>query len=298
MKWLVIITGPTAIGKTKLSIQLAKYFNTEIISCDSRQIYKEMSIGTAVPTIEEREGIPHHMLQIISIHDYYNAYKYEQQSLKILEELFNKYDILIMTGGTGLYINAVLYGIDDIPDVDLKIRQELTERLKNKGIQKLQEELKKIDPEIYHRIDINNPKRILKALEIYYTSGKPYSSFLTGKKKARNFNYILIGINEDRKKLYEKIDDRVDKMIKNGLIEEAQKLYPYKSLNALNTVGYKELFDYFDNKIDLKAAIEKIKFNTHKYARKQLIWFKKYNDIQWFEPNDFNNIIKYIKSKI
>jgi len=299
MKWLVIITGPTGIGKTKLSIKLAKDFNTEIISCDSRQVYKEMSIGTAVPTNEEREGIVHHMLQIISITDYFNAYKYEQQAISIIDELFKKYDILLMTGGTGLYINAILYGIDDIPDVDFNVRKNLSNRLKNEGLEKLQEELKLIDPQIYYKIDINNPKRILKALEIYYTSGKPYSSFLTGKKKQRNFNSILIALDEERDMLYKKIDDRVDIMIKNGLIEEARQLYTYKYLNALNTVGYKELFDYFENKTDLKTAIEKIKFNTHKYARKQLVWLRKYkNNINWFLPYDYEKIKSFIHSNV
>jgi len=298
MKWLIILTGPTGIGKTKLSIKLAKHFNTEIISCDSRQIYKEMTIGTAVPSIEEREGIPHHMLQIISIKDYYNAYKYEQQAIALIEELFKKYDILLMTGGTGLYINAILYGIDDIPDVDLNIRENLIERFNKEGLKVLQEDLKEIDPKTFYNIDINNPKRVLKALEIYYTSGKHYSSFLTGKKKKRNFNTILIGLNENREKLYKKIDHRVDKMIEKGLIEEAQELYPFRNLNALNTVGYKELFEYFDNKINLQTAIEKIKFNTHKYARKQLIWLKKYKELQWFEPEDFKKILNYISKQL
>ena len=297
-KTLIIILGPTAIGKTSLSIQIAKHFNTEIISADSRQIYKELRIGTAVPNSQELHTVKHNLIQSHSIFEYYSASNFENEALEIIETIFQEKDVAIMTGGSMLYIDVVCNGIDDLPTVDPSIRQNIIHRYENEGLDSLRLELKKIDPEYYLSVDLKNYKRIMHALEVYYMTGKKYSSFRTQTKKERPFNIIKIGLNTDRKILHERINLRVDKMIEEGLVEEARCLLPHKNLNSLNTVGYKELFDYFDNKITLPEAIELIKRNTRRYARKQLTWFNKDPEINWFQPNDTNILIKFLDEKI
>jgi tRNA dimethylallyltransferase len=275
-KKLIVVAGPTAVGKTEYAIKLAKEIETEIISADSRQIYKEMKIGTARPTPEELAQVKHHFIATHSVTEYYNASKYEFEAIELIENLFKKYDKLVVAGGSGLYIDAILFGIDDLPTIDQNIRRELQEKFQNEGLESLRFMLKKLDPVYYDRVDLKNPKRILKALEVAIQTGKPYSSFLTGKAKKRNFEFEIIILNKERNVLHERINKRVDFMIENGLIDEARNLLKYRHLTPLKTVGYRELFDFFDNKIDLQTAIELIKRNTRRYARRQITWFKKY----------------------
>jgi tRNA dimethylallyltransferase len=294
-KFLVIIAGPTAVGKTDISIELAKVFKSPVISADSRQVYKEMTIGTAVPSREQLESVKHYFIQHISIKEKYNASVYETEAINLLDDLFITHDVLIMTGGSGLYINAVCHGIDFFPDTDTSIREDIRTKLKTEGIESLQKELAILDPQSYKTIDLQNPKRIQKALEISRMTGKPYSDFLTGIKKERDFNIIRICLDMDRNALYERINERVLLMLKQGLVEEAEKLYPLKHYNALNTVGYKELFDYFEGKSIYEEAIEKIQANSRKYARKQLTWFRKDKLYTFFNPTFKDKIIEEIK---
>jgi tRNA dimethylallyltransferase len=297
-KTLIILLGPTGVGKTNLSTGIADYYNTEIISCDSRQIYREMSIGTAVPDENTLKKIKHHFIHSHSIFDYYNASKYEFEVLNRLELLFKSYNIVLMTGGSMLYIDAVCKGIDDLPEADPELRRSLIERIKNEGIENLCTELRSLDADYYAEVDSKNPKRILHGLEICLLTGKPYSSFRTRQHKSRNFNTIKIGLNRQRTVLYGMINLRVDEMFKNGFVEEARNLYPYRHLNALNTVGYRELFEYFDNEKSLEEAREKIKANTRKYARKQLTWFTKDPEINWFSPPNEDAIISFLDLKL
>lgn len=297
-KSLIILLGPTGVGKTKLSIELAKYYDTEIISCDSRQIYKEMSIGTAVPDQQTLETIPHHFIQSHSIHDYYNASKFEVEVLEKLELLFQKRDIVIMTGGSMMYIDALCKGIDDLPEVDIELRNSLMQRMETEGIESLRNELRYYDPIYYNEVDLRNPKRILHALEICLMTGKPYSTFRTNQPKERLFNIIKIGLNLDREDLYNRINHRVDLMFDEGLEQEAKNLYPFRHLNSLNTVGYRELFDCFDGNITLGEAREKIKANSRKYARKQLTWFRSDSEIEWFTPKMKDEIIEFTNQKL
>jgi tRNA dimethylallyltransferase len=296
-KFLLIILGPTATGKTNIAIRTAKLFNTEIISADSRQIYKELKIGTAVPDTSQLSRIQHHFIHHISIHDYYNVSIYEQEVLSLLDELFKKYHMIVMVGGSGLYIDTICHGIDDLPAVDTELRKKLLKKLGKEGIEALRFELKRIDPEYYSRVDLQNPKRILKALEVTYMTGVPYSSLLTGPKKERPFNIIKTGLHTVREELYARINARVDLMIDKGLVDEAKKLYPYRDINALKSVGYREIFEYFDGKRSLDETIEMIKRNTRHYARRQLTWFKKDPSIKWFRPDEFGQMIGYIKQK-
>jgi tRNA dimethylallyltransferase len=293
-KELVVIAGPTGVGKTDLGIKIAREIGTEIISADSRQIYKELRIGTAVPTYDQLREIKHHFIHIIGIRDYYNASIYERQVLDRLELLFQKYDKVILLGGTGLYINAVLEGIDDLPDADLELRKKLQDRIKKEGLESLRFELKKLDPVSYHSIDLKNPKRVQKALEVTMITGRPYSEFLKRSKKLRNFKTRLIALNLDRQELYARINMRTDKMIEQGWVEETHALLEHRHTNALNTVGYKELFAYLDGLCTLDAAVEKIKANTRKYARKQITWFRKNEEYKWFYPSEVDQILKYI----
>jgi tRNA dimethylallyltransferase len=297
-KTLVVIIGPTGIGKTKISIEVASYLSTEIISADSRQFFREMKTGTAVPSAEDQMKIRHHFVHQLGIHDYYNASQYEHDALVCLEKLFGVYDTVILTGGSMLYIDAVCNGIDEVPDVDPEVRNNLKVRFSEAGIESLRLELKKADPEYYKMADLKNPKRIIHALEVCYTTGKPYSAFRNQELKSRSFTIIKIGLNCERKVLFERINNRVDEMINNGLIDEAKQLLPYRYLNSLNTVGYKELFEYFDGKTDLTEAVRLIKRNTRRYARKQLTWFLKDKEINWFHFNDINRIIEFINSRI
>jgi tRNA dimethylallyltransferase len=282
-KTLITIVGPTAIGKTALSIQLANYFNADIISCDSRQFYKEMTIGTAVPEPEELAAATHHFIQNKSIFDDYNVGQFERDTLTALDTLFAKNPIQIMVGGSGLYVNAVLNGLDDFPDVDASIREKLMKDFQEKGIEYLQSQLKTLDIESFEKIAIDNPHRIMRALEICIGTQKPYSSFKNKQKKSRDFNIIVIGLTADRTEIYDRINQRVDLMMQKGLLEEAKTLFPYKHLNALQTVGYRELFSYLDNEISLDVAIDEIKKNTRRFAKRQLTWFKKEEQILWFD---------------
>lgn len=297
-KTLVVVTGPTGIGKTSVGIEIARHFETEIVSCDSRQIYKELSIGTAVPSPEELTSIPHYFIQSHSIKENYNASRYEHEALQLLETLFQMHDLVLMVGGSMLYVDAVCKGIDEMPDADPEIRATLKKRLEAGGLEGLRLQLKKLDPEYYETVDLKNPNRIVHALEVSLMTGKPYSSFRTNPDKARPFNIIKIGLNCDRELLHNRINQRVDAMINAGLIEEARSVYPHKQLNALNTVGYRELFDWFDGTITQEKAIELIKRNSRRYARKQLTWFRRDEEVKWFEPAQTTEIISYISQMI
>lgn len=297
MKTLIVILGPTAVGKTSTSINIAQHFNTEIISADSRQIFKELTIGTASPTQNELLTVQHHFIKTQTIHDYYSASLYEKQAIVKIEELHQKHDYVVLTGGSMMYIDAVCNGIDDIPDVDPNIRKQTIDEYKKFGLQHIQEELQKVDPDYFEKTDKANAKRILHALEVYRTTGKPFSSFHTNQNKKRDFNIVKIGLNYERAYLYKRIDKRVDLMIEEGLVEEAQSVYVHRDLNSLNTVGYKELFSYFDGDISLEKAIELIKRNSRRYAKKQLTWFRKDETIEWFEPENTDQVIQYIISQ-
>ena len=296
-KTLISIVGPTAIGKTALSIKLAQHFNTEIISADSRQFFKEMSIGTAVPSQEELEGAPHHFIQHQSIINNFNVGDFERAAISKIKELHQTNPTLVMVGGSGLYVKAVTKGLDYFPEVDSNIRTNLNLKFENDGLANLQEQLKKLDPQAYKSIAIDNPQRVIRALEICIGTEKPYSSFLTNPEKQRDFKTISIGLNAERSIIYDRINQRVDIMIENGLLEEAESLFPYKHLNALNTVGYKELFAYFEGNSTLDFAISEIKKNTRRFAKRQLTWFRKDDSIKWFDyETDTKEIIKYIES--
>ncbi len=292
-KNLIVIVGPTAIGKTSLSIQLAKYYNCEIVSADSRQFYKEMSIGTAKPTPQEMEGIPHHFINNISIHQSYTAGDFEKDAITLLESLFKKHDTVILVGGSGLYVNAVCYGFDDIPS-NPDIRTQLIAEFEKNGLKKLQKELKYLDPSYYKEADISNPHRVMRALEVCRTSGKPFSKFLNRKVKERSFNKIWVGLNINREIVYENINARVDLMIKNGLLKEVKALEQFKSLICLKTVGYQEFYQFPDN---TEKAIDQIKQNTRRFAKRQITFFKRNKEIQWFEPSQLDNIQDYLIQK-
>jgi len=296
MNYLIIVTGPTGIGKTKLSIDLAKHFSTEILSADSRQIYKEMEIGTAVPSEDELKAVKHHFIGNVSIHDYYNVSRYENEAIALIEKLHKKHKVVILTGGTGLYINAICKGIDIMPDPDPKIREQLNNQLKTEGIEILQKQLKVLDEEYYNTVDLNNPARLIRALEICKQTGKPYSSFRKTKDKVRSFKTIKIALNTDRDILYDRINKRVNLMAEAGLIKEVKSLYQYKNLTALRTVGYQELFDAFDGEYSIEEGLERIQNSSRRYARKQISWIRRDSEYQWFEPNNTSEIIKYIES--
>jgi tRNA dimethylallyltransferase len=297
-KTLIIVAGPTAIGKTDLAIQLARYFNTEIISADSRQIYREMVIGTAVPSPEQLAKVKHHFIGHKSIHEYYNASLFELDAMGLLDKLFIKHDVIVMVGGSGMYIDAVCKGIDDIPTVDPEIRIRLHNEYLTVGLEGIRSRLRDADPGYFEKADLNNPKRLLKAIEISEMTGRPYSSYLTGRAKKRNFSMVKIGLDIPRQELHDRINTRVDNMMVQGLLREAEGLIQFRQLNALNTVGYKELFDFIDGKYLLEQAVERIKGHTRQYARRQLTWFRKNKDIQWFLPNEADGIIRFIHSKI
>ena len=297
--YLINIVGPTAIGKTSLAIQLANKFNTEIISADSRQFYKEMSIGTAVPSAEELQAAKHHFIQHTSIEDNYNVGDFESDAIKKLDELFKNNKIVIMVGGSGLYTKSVLEGLDYFPEVSLEIRQELNLTLEKEGLDSLQQQLHKLDPDYYKIVDLENPHRVIRALEVCISSGKPYSSYLNQPKKKRNFTAISIGLNAEREIIYDRINRRVDLMITEGLMDEAKALFPKRELNALNTVGYKELFSYLEGKDSLETAVSEIKKNTRRFAKRQLTWFRKDQEINWFDyKTPVEEIQQFLDSKI
>ena len=297
--YLITVAGPTAIGKTSLAIKLAQHFNTEIISADSRQFFKEMKIGTAVPSPEELAAAPHHFIQHISVEDNYSVGDFERDAIKKLDELFQEHKVVIMAGGSGLYVKAILEGLDDFPAVDPAIREELNATYKTQGVEPLQQQLKELDPEYYEMADIQNPHRLIRALEICVGTGKTYSSFLNRKKPERNFKVINIGLVADREIIYDRINRRVDLMMDEGLLEEAEKLFPKRRLNALNTVGYKELFGYFKGIHSLETAVAEIKKNTRRFAKRQLTWFRKQEQIEWFNYDTKpEEVITYIEKRI
>ena len=297
-KTLIVITGPTAVGKTALCLDIAQYFGIPIINADSRQIYKELKIGTASPTDEQQQLVPHYFVGSLSLNDYYSASLFEQQVLEILDDEFRTHGLALMTGGSMMYIDAVCDGIDDIPTVDDETRDTLKKRLADEGLEPLLEELKALDPEYYAIVDRQNPRRVVHGLEICLMTGKTYTSFRKReageRRKERPFRIVKIGLNRPREELYARINQRVDQMMQDGLLEEAKRLYPMRQMNALNTVGYKELFDYLDGRWSLEEAVERIKGNTRRYARKQLTWYKKDESIRWFHPDQEKEIIDLI----
>lgn len=303
MKYLITIVGPTAIGKTALSIALAQHFKCEIVSCDSRQFFKEMTIGTAVPNPEELQAAQHHFIQNKSIFDNYTVGDYEKEALQKIEELFQTNDFAILIGGSGLYVDAVLKGFDEFPEINPEIRSEVNSNYEKLGIAYLQEKLKVLDPEYFQKITsenpqtLQNPQRMMRFTEVCIGTGKPYSSFLNQKKNNRDFTPILIGLDADRQVIYSRINQRVDIMINEGLLEEAKKLHPNKELNALQTVGYRELFSYFDGEFSLPFAIEEIRKNTRRFSKRQLTWFKRNENTKWFDyTKDRKEIIDYIEN--
>lgn len=294
MNTLVVLLGPTGVGKTELALQIAEHLQSPIINADSRQLFAEIPIGTAAPTKEQQERIKHYFVGTLHLTDYYSAAKYEEDVLKLLNKHFCSQQVALLSGGSMMYIDAVCHGIDDIPTVDEVTRRLMKRKLETEGLDALVAELKVLDPEHYKIVDLHNPRRVVHALEICYMTGNPYTSYRKNIKKIRTFNIVKIGVNRPREEMYERINNRVLKMMNQGLIEEAKAVYPQKGLNALNTVGYKELFAYFDGDISLDDAILKIQSNTRQYMRKQVTWFKRDNDIKWFSPTNIEEIINYI----
>lgn len=298
MPTLIVIVGPTGVGKTELSLRIAEKYSAEIVSADSRQIYKDIKIGTAAPTTDQLLRVRHHLVGQLSLSDYYSAAKYEEEAIACLNEIFSRKDVAVLTGGSMMYIDAVCKGIDDIPTVDEITRTTLLKRYEEEGLERLCAELRILDPEYYKIVDQKNPKRVIHALEICYMTGKTYTSFRTNIKKERPFKIVKIGLNRDRAELYERINLRVDEMMKQGLIEEVKSVVQYRQYNSLNTVGYKEILKYLDGEWTLDFAVEKIKQNSRIYSKKQITWFKRDEDIKWFNPEQENEITEYISSCI
>ncbi len=293
-KYLIVIAGPTAVGKTKLAIELAEHYKTVVVSADSRQFYKEMSIGTAKPTADELNRVPHYFINNKQITELFGAGHFEKEAIRLLDELFKEHQVVVMAGGSGLYINALLNGVDDFEDVPDEIRAHLNSEFNVSGLKPLQEELKEKDPEYFNNVDVNNSQRVIRALEVIRFTGKPFSSFLKKNKPERNFTPIKLFINLPREILYERINTRVDQMMADGLLEEVRSLSAYKHLNALKTVGYKELFDHLEGKCTLQEAVDKIKQHTRNYAKRQITWFKNQDEFEEFSPDDLLKIEAYI----
>ena len=298
MKTLIVLLGPTGVGKTDLSLSIAEKYHTDVISSDSRQIYEELKIGTAAPTREQLQRANHYFIGTLHLTDYYSAAQFEADTLALLEKRFQEKDVELMTGGSMMYIDAVCKGIDDIPTVDKETRDEMMKHYEEVGLEQLCRELKLLDPEYYDIVDKKNYKRVIHALEICYMTGKPYTSFRTSANRQRPFRILKIGLNRDREELYERINKRVDIMMEEGLVEEARNVYPLRQMNSLNTVGYKELFQYFDGNWTLDFAVEKIKQDSRNYARKQMTWFKRDPEIRWFHPEENNTILDYIDNQL
>lgn len=295
---LLVLIGPTGVGKTELSLSLAEQFQTEIVSADSRQLYADLKIGTAAPTPEQLARVPHHLVGTLQLTDYYSAAQYESEAMALLQDLFQRHEVVVVTGGSMMYIDALCKGIDDIPTVDAETRALMLERYEAEGLEALCAELKLLDPEYYRIVDLKNPKRVIHALEICYMTGKTYTSFRTRTQKERPFRILRVGLTRDREELYDRINRRVDAMMDEGLLEEARSVYPFRHLNSLNTVGYKELFKYLDGEWTLDFAVEKIKQNSRIYSRKQMTWFRRDNDIAWFHPDQPTEIIQYIRQQL
>ena len=298
MKSLIVLLGPTGVGKTELSLRIAEHFNTSIISSDSRQLYKELPIGTAAPTKEQLRRVKHYMVGILSLTDYYSASNFEEDVITLLDQLYQTTPTVVMSGGSMMYIDAVCRGIDDIPTVTPEIRDALYRQFEEEGLAPILEELQQKDPVHFEEVDRNNHKRVIHAVEICRMTGKPYSSFRTNRKKERPFQIIKVGLRRDREELYERINQRVDQMMEEGLLEEARSVYPFREYNSLNTVGYKELFHYLDGTWSLPFAVEKIKRNSRVYARKQMTWFKRDPEITWFHPDDLGPILSFLDERI
>lgn len=297
-KSLIVLLGPTAVGKTELSLQLAERLGCPIISADSRQLYRDMVVATAAPTREQLARVPHYFIGTLALTDYYSAAQYEADALALIEQLFTRHDTLLLTGGSMMYIDAVCNGIDEIPTISDEVRRAVVTRYEEAGLDVLLEELLRLDPVFYERVDRRNPKRVIHAVEICRMTGQPYSSLRTETKKERPFDIVKIGLTRPRAELYERINSRVDAMMRDGLEAEARRLYPYRHLNALNTVGYKEMFAYFDGTYDLPTAVEKIKRNTRVYARKQMTWFRRDDTIVWFTPDDRLKLFAYVEKRL
>lgn len=304
MKSLIIVLGPTGVGKTDLCLTLADLFHTPIIGADSRQMYADIPVCTAAPTKEQMERVQHYFVRNLQITDYFSAARYEEQASELIHTLFGNHDILLASGGSMMYIDSLCYGIDDIPTITAETREHLLERFRSEGLNRLASELRILDPEYYRQVDVKNPKRILHALEVCYQTGRPYSDFRTGRKAERPYNIIRIGLTRDREELYSRINARVSQMVENGLLDEARRMYPYKGLNSLNTVGMKELFSWMDGEPapdgkpqTLESALDRIRQNSRIYSRKQMTWFKRDTNTQWFHPDDKENIISYIKQR-
>jgi tRNA dimethylallyltransferase len=295
MKTLIVLIGPTGVGKTDLSLRIAKEFSTEIVSADSRQLYADLKIGTAAPTAEQLACVPHHLVGTLQLTDYYSAARYEEEAMAVITRLFESHDTVLLTGGSMMYVDAVCNGIDDIPTVDADTRELMMRRYHEEGLERLCAELRLLDPEYYSIVDLKNPKRVIHALEICYMTGRTYTSYRTQQKKERPFRIIKVGLRREREELYERINRRVDIMMEQGLLDEAQRFYPYRTLNSLNTVGYKELFAYLDGECTLAFAVEKIKQNSRIYSRKQMTWFKRDESIHWFHPDREEQIMELIK---
>lgn len=298
MHTLIVLIGPTGVGKTELSLRLAEHFHTCIVSADSRQLYADLKIGTAAPTPEQLQRVRHHFVGTLKLTDYYSAAQYEADVLKLLETLFDEQDTVLLTGGSMMYVDAVCKGIDDIPTVDAETRQLMLHKYETEGLEQLCAELRLLDPEYYKIVDLKNPKRVIHALEICYMTGKTYTSFRTSPKKERPFRIVKIGLTRNREELYDRINRRVEQMMEDGLLEEARRVYPYRNLNSLNTVGYKEMFKYLDGEWTLPFAMEKIKQNSRIYSRKQMTWFKRDKEIRWFHPEQEAEILAYCRQAI
>ena len=298
MNTLIVLLGPTGVGKTELSLRVASHVGSPIISADSRQLYKELVIGTAAPTAEQLARIKHYFVGTLSLTDYYNASQFEEEVLLCLENLFQSTSNVVMTGGSMMYIDAVCNGIDELPTVSQEIRTNLMKRFEVEGLDPIQEDLKRLDPQHYNEVDLNNYKRVIHALEICLMTGRPYSELRTNTKKTRPFRIIKIGLTRDREELCDRINARVDQMMRDGLLEEARHVYPYKHLNSLNTVGYKEMFNYLDGEWPLDFSIEKIKRNSRVYARKQMTWFKRDKEINWFHPDNIEGILTFLDEQL
>ena len=298
MNTLIVLLGPTGVGKTELSLRVASHVGSPIISADSRQLYKELVIGTAAPTAEQLARVKHYFVGTLSLTDYYNASQFEEEVLVCLENLFQSASNVVMTGGSMMYIDAVCNGIDELPTVSQEIRTNLMKRFEVEGLDPIREDLKRLDPQHYNEVDLNNYKRVIHALEICLMTGRPYSELRTNTKKTRPFRIIKIGLTRDREELCDRINARVDQMMRDGLLEEARHVYPYKHLNSLNTVGYKEMFNYLDGEWPLDFAVEKIKRNSRVYARKQMTWFKRDKEINWFHPDNIQGILTFLDEQL